>query len=240
MGRSNKIVLEADILMAMQYTYSNRAAAKYLKVSYPVYKRFADAYIDSATGKSLFELHLGFGKKIPRFAARGRRGPKNSSGKTTHSLDNILANKVPDYPLTKLKHRLWASAYKEQKCELCGFDEMRITDNQLPLTLAFKNGDKSDMSLDNLEIICYNCYFLTVGNPWNSRKWYNSKRHHTKAPDAMRKKDMIENVEVDIDGIPTNVDTLGTYDTAELTKDELQHDTNITKEEIEQLIKKGF
>ena len=47
---------------------------------------------------------------------------------------------------------------------MCGYSESRITDGKVPLILAFKDGDRSNHVLENLEIVCYNCYHNTYGN----------------------------------------------------------------------------
>ena len=46
------------IVAAMNKTKSNKAAARYLNVSYIHYKKWAKLYKDEATGKTLFEVHL--------------------------------------------------------------------------------------------------------------------------------------------------------------------------------------
>ena len=53
---------------------------------------------------------------------------------------------------------------KEEKCECCGFEERRITDYTIPLLLTPIDGDKTNYNLDNLQVVCYNCFYLTVGN----------------------------------------------------------------------------
>jgi hypothetical protein len=46
---------------------------------------------------------------------------------------------------------------------MCGFSERRVTDYKVPLLMNFKDGSKCNYLLDNLELLCYNCYFLYVG-----------------------------------------------------------------------------
>lgn len=51
----NKIILTKDeVLRAQKHTKSNRAAARYLGVSYNLYKRYASTFTDKETGKTLF------------------------------------------------------------------------------------------------------------------------------------------------------------------------------------------
>ena len=57
MGRPAKILKKEDIQRAMKMTRSNRAAARYLHVSFTHYKKYAKTYKDEESGSSLFELH---------------------------------------------------------------------------------------------------------------------------------------------------------------------------------------
>ncbi len=56
-------LLQSQIEQAMKVTRSNRAAAEYLRVSYPLYRKFAKQYTNDE-GVSLFDSHYnqsGFG-----------------------------------------------------------------------------------------------------------------------------------------------------------------------------------
>ena len=89
-----KILMQAQIEQAMRVTRSNRSAAEYLRVGYNLYKRFAKLYKDSATGKSLFDLHKNMeGRGITKSSAADKRRFK---------LDDILTGKHPQYPREKL------------------------------------------------------------------------------------------------------------------------------------------
>ena len=57
MGRPSKILKKEDIQRAIKMTRSNRAAARYLHVSFTHYKKYAKTYTDIETGTTLFELH---------------------------------------------------------------------------------------------------------------------------------------------------------------------------------------
>lgn len=153
---ARKQLLESDILRAMKHTKSNAGAARFLNVSLKTYRKYAKMYKDE-NGKDLYEIHKNqFGVGIPKVSLH-RHGKK-------YILEDILAGKHPSYPVNKLKDRLFASGILEEKCEMCGFEERRITDNKIPVLLTFKDGDPSNYQLENLEVLCYNCYFLIVGN----------------------------------------------------------------------------
>ena len=151
-----KILLQAQIEQAMRVTRSNRSAAEYLRVGYNLYKRFAKMYKDPATGETLFDSHKN----------REGRGISKSSAadKRKFKLDDILTGKHPQYPREKLLKRLVSNGYREEKCQSCGFCAKRPTDFKSPLILHHTNGDVRDHRIDNLEILCYNCYFIQVGD----------------------------------------------------------------------------
>jgi hypothetical protein len=69
---------------------------------------------------------------------------------------------------SKIKKRLFEEGYLEEKCSLCGFDERRVTDYKIPLLLNFKDKDTKNYRLNNLEVLCYNHYFLTVADVFNA------------------------------------------------------------------------
>lgn len=151
-----KILMQAQIEQAMRVTRSNRSAAEYLRVGYNLYKRFAKMYKDSATGKSLFDLHKNMeGRGITKSSAADKRRFK---------LDDILTGKHPQYPREKLLKRLISNGYKEEKCQSCGYCNKRPTDFKSPLLIHHMNGDTTDHRIDNMEVLCYNCYFIQVGD----------------------------------------------------------------------------
>lgn len=148
------MLLQSQIEQAMRVTRSNKAASEYLRVSYPLYRKFAKLY-KNKEGVTLFDAHLNkSGVGISKIG---------SSSKRT-SLDEILLGKHPNYPRPKLLSRLIANSYFPEECGNCGFCQKRPTDLKVPLVLNMVNGNKKDLRLENLEVLCYNCYFVNVGN----------------------------------------------------------------------------
>jgi hypothetical protein len=49
----------------------------------------------------------------------------------------------------------------------------------MPLLLHFKDDDKQNYKLENLELLCYNCFFLTVGDVFTSRQIQGMEDHVT-------------------------------------------------------------
>ena len=150
-------------LAAMSKTKSVRAAARYLNCSYHHLKRYMKLYKDEESGKTLFEIHKNqSGKGVPKFL--------KSSGKEPALIDIIEGKINPaSFSPDKLKYRLTSEGYLEECCGNCGFNERRVTDHKVPLILHFKDKNKLNYNLDNIEFLCYNCYFLFIGEIFTER-----------------------------------------------------------------------
>lgn len=164
MARPKKIIPKEAVERAMKVTLSNRAAARYLNCSFEHYKKYAKLYKDQETGKSLYELHKNqSGRGIPKQLTNKGKEPV---------LGLLLQNKIPieHYSPAKIKARLIHEGYIEEKCHHCGFSERRVVDYRVPLLLHFKDNNKKNYTLENLELVCYNCYFLYVGDVLTERQ----------------------------------------------------------------------
>jgi hypothetical protein len=157
-----KTFSKAQIENAMRYTKSVRACAKYLGCSYQHLKPFMKALKvnemdpDSPT---LFDTHKNQnGKGIPKHLPNRRREP---------NVKIIFTQGVgyESFTPTKIKIRGIAEGYLRDECYTCGCNERRITDYKTPTLLHFKDNNKSNYLKDNLEVLCYNCYFLYVADP---------------------------------------------------------------------------
>lgn len=158
MPTPSKILTKEDILRAMKMTRSNLAAARYLHVSYNHYKKYAKMYKND-DGITLLEAHKNqSGTGIPKFALKG-------SSKIP--LMDLLEGRVPieHFKAKEIKQRLIFEGMIEEKCNMCGFSERRLTDTKVPVILNFKDGNKKNWHLDNLEFLCYNCSFLYAASP---------------------------------------------------------------------------
>ena len=146
-GPQHAPLLRKDIEEAQRHTNSNKAASRWLGVTYERYEQYAKLY-------GIWERHcnkngIGVSKG---FASRPTSTP----------LKEILNNQHPKYSISKLKNRLIARKKLDERCNLCGFEERRFTDKKMPLMLNFKDGNRKNMQLENLEVLCYNCTFLTT------------------------------------------------------------------------------
>jgi len=167
-----KIRTEQDILRAMAVTKSNIAAAKYLNVSFWTYRKYAKLYIDKETGKTLWEKHKNqSGKGVPKFY--------NNKGKGG-DLQMILKGEITtidNYDIEKFKTALIRDLIFFERCNRCGFDEARVLDYKVPLLINFKDGNRKNWRQPNLELICYNCYYLTVGDVFTKRQIQDIESH---------------------------------------------------------------
>ncbi len=158
-----KPLTKEHILAAMAKTKSNMAAARYLNCSYVHYKKWAKFY-ESETHKNLFDQHLNqSGKGIPKFLRTGSKEP---------ALLDIIEGRAnaSSFSPDRIKHRLLTEGYLEEKCALCDFQERRVLDYKIPLLIHFKDNNKKNWKLDNLEMLCYNHYFLSVGDIFNDKQ----------------------------------------------------------------------
>ena len=162
-----KPLSKEQILAAQAKTKSNMAAARYLHVSYQHYKKWAKLY-------KLFDGHKNqSGKGIPKFL----KGPK----KMPHMLE-IIEGRIAasSFNPNKLKYALIEQGYLLEECAVCSFKERRVLDYKMPLLLHFKDNNSNNYSLDNVQLLCYNHYFLTVGDIFNDKdvKQIETKQEH--------------------------------------------------------------
>ena len=161
-GRKQKIITKEQLLNAMKMTKSNMSCARYLGISYIHYSRYAKSYIDEKSGKTLFDLHK-------NQAGRGIR--KHLGGKDP-DLKSLMDGElyIKSYNLNRYKDRLIQEGYIEEKCNSCGFTEQRVHDYKSPLLIHFKDKNKQNWRIENIELLCYNCYFLYIGDVFNEKQ----------------------------------------------------------------------
>ena len=159
----SKLQIEA----AQSKTKSNMAAARYLHVSYQHYKKWAKLY-------KLFDGHKNQqGKGIPKFLKGSKKMP--------HMLE-IIEGRIAasSFNPNKLKYALIEQGYILEECAVCSFKERRVLDYKMPLLLHFQDNNSNNYSLDNVQLLCYNHYFLNVGDVFNDKdvKQIESKQEH--------------------------------------------------------------
>ena len=115
-------------------------------------------------GVTLLEAHKNqAGQGIPKFAI---------SGIDNIPLMDVLEGRVPieHFDPRKIKARLLSEAMLVEVCASCGFSERRVTDQKIPVILNFKDGNKKNWHLDNLEFLCYNHSFLYAASPIDEKQ----------------------------------------------------------------------
>jgi len=146
----NLFILESRLKYALEYTKSISQAARYLHVSRKTVYKYMELYnIDY----SLYSNKAGIGIPKTKIAYK-------------YKLSEILTGKHNGVKFNKQKllTRLVKNIIFEEKCDMCGFNERRLIDERCPLMIDNINEDLTDWREENLRFLCYNCYFLNVGN----------------------------------------------------------------------------
>ena len=100
------------------------------------------------------------GKEVNKSPAQIKRS-KTGNVFCSRSCSNATNNKLfksgenhPNYVSGSGSYRNRKLKESEGKCEECGFD------NILALEVHHKDGDRKNNSIDNLELLCCNCYTI--------------------------------------------------------------------------------
>ena len=147
------------MLAALVETTSVKEAARLMNISYPTFKKYCKQHTDINTGQTLFD----------KFTNPAGRGINRNQDKNKFLADpmSVLKNGQSALPerVAKLKQIVFDYKVLPMICNKCGYHERRLTDMKPPLLLNFMNKNKHDWRKENLELLCYNCYFLYIGNP---------------------------------------------------------------------------
>lgn len=158
----------------MEHTKSNLAASRYLGCSYQHYKKWAKLYKSDKEGyDTLFDEHKN---------QSGKGIPKHFGGLTpskTVPLEEILDGSMDpsSFKPRILKDRIITDGYLKEECSACGFTERRVIDYKMPLIMHFKDKNKYNYKLENLELLCYNCYFLRIGDVFDNKQIKGLESH---------------------------------------------------------------
>lgn len=162
--RSGYNLTEREIRWAISNSNSNQEASMMLHVSLKTFRDYAKKYYDIETGGTLFDI-----LKHKRLRGSRRSDPEKL-------VEEILAGKKPWMPRKKVERILIQNCIFVEQCVYCGESEKRITDNKSVCALVWKDGNYSNHSLDNLEMVCYNHFFLYYGD----LKFYGHYTNHNK------------------------------------------------------------
>lgn len=158
-----KEILRPDVERAIRNTRSNREASRYLGVDIKTYKKYASMYKDE-NGNTLYEIHNNRSAVgIPKYSLRS---------KNPTQLIDIMEGRAPKTFLSgkTFKKRLIIEGFLKEECSRCQYHEKRVLDEKVPLILHYIDGNKRNWKLENVELLCYNCYFQCVGNIFEQRQ----------------------------------------------------------------------
>jgi len=195
-----------DLLRAMKYSKSIRGAARYLGCSYQHIKPYFKMYRlddNDINSPSLFDVHYNQkGKGIAKFIPNTRKEPH---------VKNIFTENIgwESFTTDKIKIRGIAEGFLKEECYQCGFNERRITDYKIPLLLNFKDGNKCNYLLDNVNLLCYNCYFLLGGGSIGEEVFTENQIRQIESNQTVKEKS--HNLEMDDDHYE-NMKALGLVD----------------------------
>ena len=110
------------------------------------------------------QIHAKWYKSIPQ---GGILRSNNSA-----QLIEIMEGRAPKTFLSgkTFKLRLIAEGFLKEECCRCQYHERRVLDEKVPLILHYIDGNKRNWKLENVEFLCYNCYFQCVGNIFEQRQ----------------------------------------------------------------------
>lgn len=147
-----------EIIYGAREATSLSTMAPVLGVSRWTIKLYAEQHVHPDTGENLYEWLKNTFKenKIRRKSER----KKHESTSIRLTAYDIISGKNPNISKDKLREVLIRDGIFEEKCNICGFEERRVIDYQVPLVMLWKDGNFKNHAMDNLELICYNCYFL--------------------------------------------------------------------------------
>jgi hypothetical protein len=145
-ARGHRPILESEIRDALQHVDCAAAVARYLRVSYKTYKKYATKY-------NLFKAN-------PK--GRGLKKKEHNVNVGKWPLDKVLAGEIYHPHAHRLKQLLLKSGKKANVCERCGWREGR-QDGVRPLVINFVDGDPTHQTLDNIKLYCHNCTFVLRG-----------------------------------------------------------------------------
>jgi len=169
-----KPLTKEQIQLAMRMTKSNKAAARYLNCSYIHYKGWAKQYVEFEGGRTLFEIHKNqAGKGIPKFLAG------NPEKRSQWDVLDIIEGRIASvhFRPEDIKKKMLDEGYLKEECALCGFHDRRLTDYKMPLILDFKDNNPNHYNLGNIRFLCYNCYFINIGEIFNGKDIHQLETH---------------------------------------------------------------
>ena len=116
-----------------------------------------------------------FNVDYSHFTGQGWNKELKFKPKIAKKLEDIMT-KDSNYQSYKLLHRLISEGVKEWKCECCGLTEWN--GQPIPLELHHIDGDRSNNTKENLQILCANCHSQTENFRGKKNRINNDKNRN--------------------------------------------------------------
>jgi len=144
-GRGYRPILQSEIEEAKKHSPFAAGQARWLGINFFTYRKYCRLY----------------GVYEPKPCAKGRRNIYDPN-RGTYPLTKILAGEYNDTLAVTdwmVKDKFIRSGMVPIRCNICGYDKRRITDNKICLLLDHKDGNIRNFKIDNLQLLCLNCTF---------------------------------------------------------------------------------
>ena len=148
-GYRGQPLMKSDIEVAQANTKSAAQAARYLNLAYNTYKKWAKRY--------------GIWKTNPQAIGISSSNRMGRFKKQEDALKAVLNGKKSNYSLYRFTSLLIKYGFLREECYKCGYNEQRVTDRKVPLILVFLDGNKLNLKIENMEMVCFNCYHNQIG-----------------------------------------------------------------------------
>ena len=145
-----RLVLTKNMIInSQENTRSAAEAARWLGVSFNTYKKWSKFY-------GIFEQHL------------NQKGVGIKKGWATYKVpidDIISGERQPParYSISVFKKRLIEEGYFQEECSNCNYNEKNLLSERICLNLDFIDGNSKNFRIDNLRLLCPNCYLSFNG-----------------------------------------------------------------------------
>ena len=147
--KGRRTVLTKNMIVnAQENTQSAMEASRWLGVTYNTYKKWAQYY-------KVFEQHK-------NQAGKGIR--KGWASYKINLEDIITCKRESKYSISTLKKRLIEEGYFHEECSHCKYNEVNLVSEKVCLGLDFIDGDTKNCKIDNLRLLCPNCYLSFNGS----------------------------------------------------------------------------
>lgn len=154
--RTRFVITESDLKKVAEIARSGKHASELLGVSKKRFDQFAKIY-NHESGVSYYDY-------FKSLSTRNSVYKKSKRETKEYYVDILLGKeKVPlDMDLEELKNNLTFYGLVADKCMWpdCGFCERRPHDYKIPTVITFKDGDRKNGKEDNIDILCFNHYFI--------------------------------------------------------------------------------